>query len=335
MQQRNNTIDVMRGLGLLAIMLSYIALPYTLYELICADVPLMLFCSGLACSGKTIDHYGRYVLHRVLRLLVPAYIFGVFLYVVLYGTAFIRTGVLAIDWNDIVRSVCMKTGATLGYLWILKAFLLVMLVTPLMLRYQRLASRIVLLVPLVLVGFAVQSLLIKAAAPVTQPLLRDVITDHVLVLTGYSLVFFAGLGFSHHKVFSTGWLAVSFAALVLVLAAFVYRYGGLPHHFLSRQLKYPPSFWYLTYGLSASVLLWVFCNKFRGLTDRLRLTAWTGRNSLWLFLWHVACLYFAKNATGHWWLNGIILLLSTFCIFLVQQWLVSRCSSAFVKRFFG
>ena len=58
---RDNAIDVLRALGLFFIFISH-SQPESnaILQLRCFDVPMMVFISGLTCSGKKIDNYSHY-----------------------------------------------------------------------------------------------------------------------------------------------------------------------------------------------------------------------------------------------------------------------------------
>lgn len=72
---RDNKIDFIKFIGLSLIILAHVHPPFVLFQIRCFDVPLMLFASGLAFSGKSIDNYIKFVLPRTKRLICPLYVF--------------------------------------------------------------------------------------------------------------------------------------------------------------------------------------------------------------------------------------------------------------------
>lgn len=128
---RDDSIDILRFIGLSMIILVHCNAPKWLGQIRCFDVPLMFFVSGLACSGKSIDNYTSYILKRAKRLLVPTWsfltVFFLFLSGVLY---FFHKGLPSIEY--IVESFMMTGGV--GYVWIMRLFLLVAMVTPILIR---------------------------------------------------------------------------------------------------------------------------------------------------------------------------------------------------------
>ena len=75
MNTRDLSIDYLRFVGLSLIILAHASVPFTLTQIRCFDVPLMIFISGLTASQKTFPSYGKYIVSRTKRLLVPVYIF--------------------------------------------------------------------------------------------------------------------------------------------------------------------------------------------------------------------------------------------------------------------
>ena len=78
LQQRDPSIDLLRFIGLTMIILAHIGLSRStslLFQLRSFDVPLMVFTSGLAFSGKNVGSYLPFIGKRTLRLIVPVYIF--------------------------------------------------------------------------------------------------------------------------------------------------------------------------------------------------------------------------------------------------------------------
>lgn len=127
---RDNSIDILRFIGLAMIILVHVNPPFAISQLRCFDVPLMIFVSGLTCANKPIKNYWKYVKNRTLRLLVPTWLFLTVYLFALYilQTVFGKSGY--VDWQVVYESYLGIGG--IGYIWIIRIFLLIMLVTPLL-----------------------------------------------------------------------------------------------------------------------------------------------------------------------------------------------------------
>lgn len=55
MKQRDSSVDIMRAIGLLCVILAHINPPSLLLQIRSFDVPLMLFVSGLVYSGRNFS----------------------------------------------------------------------------------------------------------------------------------------------------------------------------------------------------------------------------------------------------------------------------------------
>lgn len=75
MISRSPTIDLMRFIGLTLIVLAHISPPETIFQIRTFDVPLMIFVSGMAYSGRKPDFSPSFFIKRLKRLVLPVYIF--------------------------------------------------------------------------------------------------------------------------------------------------------------------------------------------------------------------------------------------------------------------
>lgn len=70
-KERDESIDLLRFVGLSLIILAHVSPPEVLFNLRCFDVPLMLFVSGLTYAGRSVDTGWRFLVHRFMRLIIP------------------------------------------------------------------------------------------------------------------------------------------------------------------------------------------------------------------------------------------------------------------------
>ena len=136
LQKRDPSIDLLRFIGLTMIILAHIGLSRSaslLFQLMSFDVPLMVFTSGLAFSGRNTGAYLPFIGKRTLRLIVPVYIF-VAAYILLNP---ILSGWGLVDEYTskvIAGTFMLRLNPSIGYVGIIRVFLIVMLVTPLLLK---------------------------------------------------------------------------------------------------------------------------------------------------------------------------------------------------------
>lgn len=73
--ERDNSIDILRFVGLSLIILAHVSVPDILFNVRCFDVPLMLFVSGLTYAKRKVKMSWSFIWHRLTRLVIPVYVF--------------------------------------------------------------------------------------------------------------------------------------------------------------------------------------------------------------------------------------------------------------------
>ena len=135
MKSRDLYIDFLRFLGLSLIILAHINPPMELFQFRCFDVPLMLFVSGLTVSSGNPCSYVDYVTKRTMRLILPVWIFLAAYLPILYFVQFRFLPEQYLTGEMIVRSFLLLDNS-IGYVWIIRVFLIVMLVTPFVQKFN-------------------------------------------------------------------------------------------------------------------------------------------------------------------------------------------------------
>lgn len=318
--KRDSSIDLMRFIGFTCIVLAHIGVPaeMALFQLRTFDVPLMVFTSGLAFAGKSIDSYLPFVWKRTLRLIVPVYLF--------IGIYCLLNPLLAgLGWVDLYSperikgAFMLKLIPSIGYVWIIRVFLIVMLVTPLLIRLEKVLKNEWQFAAVFAAMGAAQHYLIKWLSPLH---LGGFVDDWVLYLVGYSAVFLLGL---HMRKADVKVRSVYFAVLALVMAAYaavVYSEKGAWMVF--QAFKYPPGVYYLLWGVVCSCFLWLTSRWWVPLLDN-RLFTWIGRNTIWIYLWHIPFVNIVVGGpfdSWHWIFKYFFVYAAAVCIYGLQYNLV-------------
>ena len=321
LQQRDPSIDLLRFIGLTMIILAHIGLSRStslLFQLRSFDVPLMVFTSGLAFSGKNVGSYLPFIGKRTLRLILPVYIF--------VGAYILLNPVLS-GWNlvenyssaKIAGTFMLRLNPSIGYVWIIRVFLIVMLVTPLLIKLDKAIKSDWLCLGAIAAVMAGQQLLVDWLNPMKPGWF---IKDWVLYICGYSAVFMWGL-----RARKASAAASSVALLILAAALFFCGYGMYTEHGTLMKLqatKYPPQLYFLVWGMLISGILW-FTRKWwtRALDNRL--FTFIGQNTIWIYLWHIPFVNMVvKGPFDHWhplW-KYIFVCIAALCVYAVQYKLV-------------
>ncbi|HFU3970357.1 TPA: acyltransferase family protein, partial [Streptococcus suis] len=117
-------IDKLKTLGLLLIFLAHVSPPMFLFQLRNFDVILMIIVSCILffLSRKKLS-FGDYILKRFKRLVIPTWIFLTIFFILsfLMGVYF--------NLKVIISSFALHGG--IGYVWVIKIYLLVAIILPL------------------------------------------------------------------------------------------------------------------------------------------------------------------------------------------------------------
>lgn len=282
MLKRDHSIDLMRFIGLTMIVLAHIGLSKDsmLFQLRSFDVPLMVFTSGLAFSGKTVGAYLPFIGKRTLRLVVPVYIFA---------TAYILLNPLLSDLGLVMHyeperiwgTYILRLNPTMGYVWIIRVFLIVMLLTPLLLKLEKLLEpgwSIYIVAALML---DLQDLLVEWLQPFRSVILVE---DWVLYVLAYPAAFLVGLRFRNASV------KERLVVLVFLIAAMIVKGADVAGEYGSwatfQPFKYPPQSYFMLWGITISCFLWLTARWWSRILDN-RLFIFIGRNTIWIYLWHI------------------------------------------------
>ena len=138
-KKRDYSIDSMRATGLILIVLAHtITFGSTLFQIRTFDVPMMVVVSGMSfiisCPEKL--NLKTYYYKRIVRLLLPTWtflslFFGIyFLYSIISGEHYVFD-------DKTLGSYLLNNKSSIGYVWIIRVFVLVALAAPLLIWIWR------------------------------------------------------------------------------------------------------------------------------------------------------------------------------------------------------
>lgn len=329
---RDVRVDFLRFVGLAMIILAHVNPPGYLFQLRNFDVPLMVLVSGMSfgMSHQLSEQYRTYVWKRVKRLLFPVWKF-----LTLY---FIALAIVAPEHPDTVVGTMLSSYALIdgiGYVWIIRVFLLVALAAPLVYWLnQKIDSHGVFLLMLS-GGFVAWELFRYLTLPMVHSGPGQGLSLVVHYIVPYSLIFALGLRLPQLS-FRQVALTIAVAGMVLVsFAGWLHLERGV--WVPTQAYKYPPSVYYLSYALVAAGILWTLSPALiRGLTT-LRLKAlvlFIAQNSIWVYLWHIP---FVKALDQVFYVQYTLVFAGagviTFCqVWLVKNVLLERVSGEVTRR---
>lgn len=321
LQQRDPSIDLLRFIGLTMIILAHIGLSRStslLFQLRSFDVPLMVFTSGLAFSGKNVGSYLPFIGKRTLRLIVPVYIFVaayILLNPILSGWGLVEN----YSAEKIAGTFMLRLNPSIGYVWIIRVFLIVMLVTPLLIKMDKALKNDWVCLGAIAAVLAAQHLLVGWLKPMKPGWF---IQDWVLYICGYSAVFMWGLRARKASP------AASCVALLMLAAVLCFcGYGMYEEHGTLMKLqatKYPPQLYFLVWGMFISGILWFTRKWWTKVMDN-RFFTFIGQNTIWIYLWHIPFVNIVVKGPFDAWhplWKYIFVYVAALCIYALQYKIV-------------
>ena len=328
MQQRDNKIDILRFIGLSMIILAHVHSPNLIHQVRSFDVPLMLFVSGLVSSNKEFGPYGKYFIHRLKRLVIPVWLFLSAYFLLYYGSRFVLLTKVDIPWSTIIESYFFLDG--IGYVWVIRVFLLIMLVTPQLVFIEKKIRSTLCYFGVCFSLLVVQLGIVAFGQSLNDGLLSTLYNQYLCYILGYSVPFMLGLRFKDVSEYKPSfWCGLAIAVFVTI-SVYVCNNGM---HIIDFQIyKYPPYSYFIIYGSLISLLLW-YCVTSLSSNSYIGGVSWIGRNTIWIYLWHIPFVTFTTMLNS-WALRYFMVYMASITIFYIQYKIVKRLNNSFLNRYF-
>ena len=299
---RDNYIDFLRSLGLLLLVVAHTAAPSTIEALRTFDVPLMVFVSAL-CYKPQAGGYFKYARKRFVRIYRPVFIFLTLIFLPIV-VCHLLLGKPGIKWPQIIGSYLLLNQPSIGYIWIMRVFIIIALAIPALYRLcQRYSWQIICILTATIILF--QPFVIRLINLIHPESMRFIISQIIPYLLGYSAIALPALKI---KLITPRQMSIILLVILLTLFAFFYFHGFIsPQHF-----KYPPQSLYILYGLFCSIGLW----SIKPIVIKLipvsnKVIRYLSKNSMWIYLWHIIPVYiisYFSNLFALWPIRYIVVL---------------------------
>lgn len=316
---RDYRIDILRFIGLAMIIFAHVGPPDILFQVRNFDVPLMVLVSGMSfsLSYKDSESYLSYLWKRVKRLVFPVWIF-----LTIYFIAQIIFYPHSNNLNTkiVVTSYALISG--IGYVWVIKVFLLVALVSPFLFAYNKVTDSDSKYFLVLCLCFMLYELLRYFSLPYIQEGIGKLISLMTHNIIPYAIVFAIGLRMPTLN--KKQLLSLSFISLgiLIVVGLGLFLIDG--KIITTQQLKYPASIYYFSYAFFVSFLLWAFITQielFIEKTKTKRIMLFVAQNSIWIYLWHIPLV---KILHPNFMVRYAIVFVASVAITYFQVWTVNN-----------
>lgn len=316
---RDNKIDFLRFIGLSMIILAHVGPPAMLFQIRNFDVPLMVLVSGMSFGiAYRYESYLRYFWKRIKRLVFPVWLFLTIYFVSVF---LFRPSAEDLSLEKLLSSYFLISG--IGYVWIIRVFLLVALLAPFIYLISKKTESSSKYLLLLLAIFMIYELCRYFSMPYIEEGIGKNLSLIFYYMIPYSLLFALGLRIPRLKVKTNSGLLLFFTVCFIGINAYFWDITG--EFVPTQKYKYPPSIYYFSYAIAVSMLLWVAADKILNLLSKRKIIINTilfiAQNSIWIYLWHIPLV---KALNLDYSTKYFVVYTVAICVTFTQVWFVNK-----------
>ena len=296
MNQRDSSLDLMRVIGVLLIMIAHAEPPEWLDQLRNFGTPLLIVASGATYASiyrfKSLEAL-PFLRKRISRLILPAWAFLAFFFLFFYFVAKVTGKNYPFDLVTIASSFTLSGG--IGYVWILNIYLFMALITPIAFRAKQSIPSRSSYFSFIAAAYLLYELMLRIVSPYVPGQLVQTMNFVVFAYVPYALLYLYGLRLGE---LSNKQVAIAGAVSLVLFAGMAIHFWITGGSFVRTQnFKYPPTFYYLSYAFFALNATYLLCRKFF-MDKKSNMVLWLSTHSLWIYLWHILAIYLLSFSMG-------------------------------------
>ncbi|MCR6650872.1 MAG: acyltransferase [Cellvibrionaceae bacterium] len=293
--ERNINYDLMRLIGVLIIMIAHASPPDWLFQLRNFGTPLLIVGSALTYAliyeSRSLDVW-KFYRRRLSRLVLPAWIFLSFFFLSFYVSSALTGENYPFSIRKIIGSYTFASG--IGFVWVLKVYIILALITPFAVRFNRRISSPLSYFSLLAAGYVLYELSYLISEPYMRGAIARIMETVVFIVVPYSLLYL--YGFRLAKLNPKYVAGVALISFLIFVGLFISKYMETGSPVPVQDYKYPPTLYYLSYAFFALNIVYLLCSRIRLEGQRLKaVIIWLSSNSLWIYLWHIMAFYIWKQ----------------------------------------
>jgi len=351
--ERDLRFDILKTLGICLVILAHV-IPHRsiLFQLRNFDVPMMIIVSGILFDSSVSQKrysYWQYLQRRIPRLVAPVWFFLLVFFIIVGAVSFFSEQPHPFSLQVIISSFFLTDGIT--YLWIIRVFTLIAIVSPILVGMRNRFSRNSFFLTGLGIIYLGYELLLHLMVSNLSKLqidnwLGDLVVNRLLVfylLTNilfyvipYGCVFGIGLVIEKTSRLKVFLLASFFLVIFLIIAIYYAQEAG---EFVPTQAyKVLPQLYYLSYGIGISLLFYLGVDKlytnlyffFKDNSLLVKVIVFLSSSSLWIFLWHILALQYLDiwvtlfPDLRHYLIKYVVVLTFSSLVVWLQKLLISK-----------
>lgn len=276
--KRNISIDVLKCIGMLLIILAHCNPPTFLNEIRNFDVVLLVILSGTVAvkSYERSENGFKYIVKRLIRLVIPTYIFLTFLFI-LEKIVCIFYPVFPMDENTILSSYTLTNG--IGYVWIIRIYILCAISVFILMHIKKYKKIIVIAL------FIIYEILYYTIGNANLFLQYEI---YYIIPFGFLCIY---IGMKLNEWNNKKIIVVVAICLLIFALLFTCFYITKGEFVKISDYKYPPRMYYLSYGIGISLILYYLFERKNlfNIKEKLnnKLITFIGRHTMWIYLWQI------------------------------------------------
>ena len=220
---------------------------------------------------------------------------------------------------------------SIGYVWIIRVFLLMMLITPPIASLSRRIQSDYLYIGLILSVLFLNQVVYQVSSQIGDYIVKEVIVDFLIYGLAYSVPFALGVRLKEANK-KTLLLYGILGSVVLILLCVNCIMAGNDPIGVSSGFKFPPRPYFIVYGSLISVALWGTRSCWGRISDN-RFTAFIGQNTIWIYLWHMPFALFATVYLHNWLIKYVFVYGLALLLFYVQYHIVRKINNKTLNKY--
>jgi hypothetical protein len=330
---RNHTIDIMRFIGLVLIIMAHTISPQTLiFQLRNFDVPMMVIISWMAffLSNTKKINLKSYYKKRILRLILPTWIFLSLFFIIIYLFSYLTWNIFPFSWKVIWTFLLFQWDTSIWYVWIIRVFLLIALLNPLLLYLYNKFNKYYFTI-LLLVFYFIYELLINYFPFGWKDFFSIFIHQYIYYLIPYWILSWFWIILINLKLKYR--LIATTILWILLLSILKIKYWS-NIVFYPQDFKYPAQDYYLVWGLFMSFLISSIFIKTTLKWIYKKMLEFFSNFSLWLYFWHIVIIYIITISfnINNWYKKFILVLLLSIIITIIHKNIFIKISKLFKNK---
>lgn len=241
-------------------------------------------------------------------------------------------GFEGLEQDKIIGTYLLLNQPSVGYVYIIRVFLLVMMATPLLIKIKDSRNIVFLLLFLCLFGL-LELFVLFIPGLSTFTICGILYEQYFIYMLAYSLIFLLGLRLREIR---GGDLIkvriISLISFVLLMTLYIIL-NGLPIVF-TPLYKYPPHAFYVAYGLAVCAFLWSFRDKLTWYCSKWTITSFIGQNTIWIYFWHILWLLIVPYFVNNWFVAYLCVFTLSVISYYFQYGIVRKINKSFFSKYF-